>query len=147
MKEIRFRAWDTYGKFMYSSFSFDDVAGEDGNEAYINTKPRQLNPSWIGESGAILMQFTGLHDKNGVEIYEGDILRGELWLLNPEEPQMTHGIAVVVWYQANVQYHLVDQDEYNYGNIEERTDQLDETKGWQGFEVIGNVYETLELLK
>lgn len=54
-REIKFRAWD--GKKM-----FDPI--------FINTK------TCTEIDGNFLMQYTGLKDKNGVEIYEGDILKG-----------------------------------------------------------------------
>lgn len=66
-REIKFRAWDTR----------------------VNEMINPLRPVWFEENnyhhddyavcakeeGFILMQYTGLKDKNGVEIYEGDIVR------------------------------------------------------------------------
>lgn len=79
MRTIKFRAWDTIGKKMYMPDATDweqihiQLDGEI-NEAvfagYYNTLYRTDITSRI-----ILMQFTGLHDKNGTEIYEGDVAR------------------------------------------------------------------------
>jgi len=57
MREIKFRAWDKKLKQL--------------------SIPVQIsNPPTPGhERGLILMQFTGLKDKNGKEIYEGDVVR------------------------------------------------------------------------
>ncbi len=54
MREIKFRAWSNTAKVMHPEWKkLDDENGE-----------------------YILMQYTGLKDKNGKEIYEGDVLRG-----------------------------------------------------------------------
>lgn len=61
MREIKFRAWDTETKEMSHDF---------------------LSKNWLKvciESPYVeLMQYTGLKDKNGVEIYEGDVLKCQL---------------------------------------------------------------------
>lgn len=67
-REIKFRAWD--GKKMLFSQNSDfylmpngiQVPSSTGHEFYDKNFP--------------VMQFTGLHDKNGKEIYEGDIVKG-----------------------------------------------------------------------
>jgi len=59
MRDIRFRAWDMEDKRMVL---WDEIADDWGTCIF-------FNESWL-----IPMQFTGLHDKNGKEIWEGDIL-------------------------------------------------------------------------
>jgi len=66
MREIKFRAWDGQFKNMYyGSLSQDRWYSLTGF----------LDVSSGGIEGLEVMQFTGLKDKNGTEIYEGDILR------------------------------------------------------------------------
>jgi uncharacterized phage protein (TIGR01671 family) len=63
-RELKFRAWD--GKQMHENVSIVD--GEAIKYGYHGT-------AWINDAKAgIPMQYTGLHDKNGKEIYEGDFL-------------------------------------------------------------------------
>lgn len=65
MREIKFRAWAK------------DAANRPETMWDWDTHRRTIG-EWIGnqERGVTLMQYTGLLDKNGKEIYEGDILRG-----------------------------------------------------------------------
>jgi len=64
MNEVKFRAWD--GEAMHKDVSV--IRGDAIKKNYHGT-------AWTNEAQAgALMQYTGIKDKNGVEIYEGDIL-------------------------------------------------------------------------
>ena len=64
MREIKFRAWT--GERM----EYDFLLYSYSNEVYLSDENEQLEVKpWT------LMQYTGLKDKNGVEIYEGDVVR------------------------------------------------------------------------
>jgi len=125
MKEIKFRVWDVFGKNMrkVSKVCF----GDDGSALTISVEPEKharLFESFVdGESG-ILMQFTGLADKNGKEIYEGDIVKDD------------NSTFKVEWEFAKWHFQRIN-GAYQYPSEYSTASRM---------EIIGNIYENPELL-
>ena len=65
MREIKFRAWDNDCEKMFFDITFENII----NQAI------EYNTHWFLETNYILMQYTGLKDKNNKEIYENDIIK------------------------------------------------------------------------
>lgn len=69
MREIKFRAWDKKEEFMDSAWLID---WEHGKVCHSKHNQSELDD-------CVLMQYIGLKDKNGVEVYEGDIISFDLY--------------------------------------------------------------------
>lgn len=132
MRTFKFRAWDSINKIMFipnSASSSSSFSGFKGGELEVS--------AYIGKGEWIkfpIMFFTGLMDKNGKEIFEGDIVKctdgaDEISYLNSDT-----GIGVIsflcgCWYIDKINNELFTIDQEGY------------------VEVIGNIYENPELLE
>jgi uncharacterized phage protein (TIGR01671 family) len=122
-REIKFRAWDTERKIMTEDFGLKDFDGD----YFI---PDGVNLVFDRErKNAELMQYTGLLDRNGKEIYEGDILK----ITDENTP------GTVIWDAHLAAYYIQWVGEGV-------ADRLCDYRQHNTPEIIGNVYETPNLL-
>jgi uncharacterized phage protein (TIGR01671 family) len=129
MREIKFRAWHGETKRMSESFELLSmgVPFSGGDRLFM----------YFGEDGNELMQYTGLKDKNGKEIYEGDLIE---WRYDPLYPSVCKYPYpyIVEWQPDQAQYRRVI---YQGGSRLE----LDEHIAKE-YEVVGNIHENPELI-
>lgn len=118
MRKIKFRAWE---KNLKEMIPVEDISFE--RTGMINT-----NSAWRFFDEIELMQFTGLVDKNGMEIYEGDIL-----LIDDETTLVTFddGCFCALGYLGDGRTYPIRSSMFTGKKLE----------------VIGNEYEHSELMK
>lgn len=163
-REIKFRAWD--GFRMHHDFQFVK-SGSENNDWIIFTSDKQtLKDDWKNnpffQAQLEIMQFTGLHDKNGKEIYEGDILKIQYFKITAGEDlgvseieAELHGV-IEINPLALVLKNIVGEKWCEYTGYEQGEGECkvfhlhDVYEGssdaeWQ-IEVIGNIYENPNLI-
>ena len=140
MREIKFKAFHKKTKQMYL---FDIMWGNYGQgNGYIGMIPfgetldygsfftSKGNREMIDPNDCEIMQYTGLKDKNGTEIYEGDVVKHKyrrIW-------QTKEHTSTVVWNQEYCCYYLFDK----ISNHRMRDDVI--------YVVIGNIYQNHGLI-
>ena len=148
MRPIKFRAWDEINKKMVNFFQGEIKVAEDGN---------------LWGNYLKLMQFTGLLDRNGKEIWEGDVL--ERQIIGHKKVTASESTSAQEYTRSTVLrfQHIVKWSDKNAGFITQELPTLLESgsrakmsqkeierplsglcsKFW---EIIGNIYSNPELL-
>lgn len=140
-RQIKFRAWDNKEKKWLLGYEYPNLGGFSlyGESVVLGEWGGVCSDFLFEKDGRkaedlIVMQFIGLTDKNGKEIYEGDIVN---FLDETLSVEMTDNNA-----GGKMGFGLVGSDgsecSYHYGTTKE---------DFTDCEVIGNIYENPELLK
>jgi len=132
MREIKFRAWikgEDDGLMIHQGDKSDFTMVSNGGDFSIVVDHEE----WLKPNAFEIMQYTGHKDRNGVEIFEGDLIKDHI------------GVGVVVWSDKNASL---------------KVSYIGESKGlgkWfadynlkgerESIEVIGNIHENHELLE
>ena len=133
-REIKFRAWDVESNEMTLPNDILEVLVSMKNEVYAMVKGRNETLGGINRDNTILMQYTGLKDNNGTEIYEGDILSTDL-----DRPYL-----IVEFRNGAFMYQCHDNGKDYYDFMATTGENSNFTKY---HEVIGNIFENPELLE
>jgi hypothetical protein len=124
MRDIKFRAWDKKEKGMRTVTLL--------NTAYMGTEYQTIYFNHLGGSyrhlpEVELMQFTGLKDKNGKEIYEGDVLSYD------------DDKGVVTYVNCEFALKLTKHETVQRGLLSDYV--------YHPLAIIGNIYENAELME
>ena len=155
--EIKLKAWQKFHKKMIdvTEIRFDGSGKIKSVSTYNeNQCPRSITYSDInedfrlerdGESCLKLLQYTGLKDKNGIEIYEGDLVRYKSEFTSPWDGQTRLKVDSL----HNVVFHegaFMTQPINGNSGFHELRYKADSSDG-SSLELVGNIYENPELLK
>jgi len=127
MREIKFRMWTgkeiVYRKLTDRNWYYTPKNDENGCNTAFEALPKDVNHK--------IMQCTGLNDKNGKEIYEGDIIKFQ-W------PNEDYDLAKIIFIRGGFMANRLAED---------GVDNIMLSIACRNSEIIGNVYENPELLK
>lgn len=123
----KFRAWDSSKKEMFTdTFAIT----ESGQVVVVEQESVASPPDYVFVEHLVIMQSTGLVDKEGTEVFEGDILHHQI---------QTEYTFIVKYDKDNARW---------YGDGLSRTYRIDLMKHFmQYYKIIGNIYENPELLE
>ena len=126
----RYRAWDTTNKEMFKdTFSIT----ESGQVVVVEQEDVMCPPDYVFVDNLVIMQSTGLKDKNGKEIFEGDVVRQVR-----TQPTTENEVIIGVVTMLEGAWLIMNDCEQLASDLWSETDEN---------EIIGNIYENKDILE
>lgn len=136
MKDNKFRAWETLNQKMYyldlALYAWNDISNTHKFALPPNRQSLRESYTMMNLDALKIMQYTGIKDRSGNNIYEGDVVKGKRsshWHDGYDKVN-----AKVYFDQRNLSFCVKGLGGGHLYNIED-------------LEVLGNVYENEDLLK
>jgi uncharacterized phage protein (TIGR01671 family) len=123
-RTLKFRAWDKLAK----RFTYPDKGYQGHYVLDLNGQFQNLQNGSGGDE-YVVQQWTGLRDSKGVDIYEGDIVRGKF--LDTEYRHLKTINSEVVWVERYASFNI-GMEEWRYSG--------------ERVTIIGNIFESKKLL-
>ena len=139
MREIKFRVWDTKSESMEYEIAIGKGYGEDSYILFLG-----LGETFIIDDDIVkIMQYTGLKDKNNVEIFEGDIIRSH----NSRQGEKIEDYEVIYAGSGFCIKSLKENEIHSKGTLYSFALYSDNIDFLKDDYIIGNIHENQELLE
>lgn len=142
MREFKFRVWDKKEERFIEWFNPDPMISCGSGKIFCYERREgsedELNNLRDAAGELVVQQYTGLKDKNGKEVYEGDIVLEKMTDEMAEEGDSCN--VGKVFFAAGS--FMIDGDTTMYANVRSLTPDI-----LEDYTVIGNIFENPELLK